>query len=271
MKKIFKIISIALVMVSCEDVIDVDVNSSEPRLVIDASIHWLKNTPGNSQFIKLSLTAPFFDNDVPAATGATVSVSDSNNNVFNFIEDGSSGIYRNETFNPILGEVYSLNILYNNETYVATETMTPVVPIDMVEQKNDGGFTGEEIEIKAFYTDPENIENFYLFEFSIINKNTSTLEVYDDEFSDGNQIFGFYSNEDLEAGDELIITNSGISERTYEFLNILLQQTDEDSGDPFETQPATVRGNCINQTNPDNFPLGYFRVSETDVFTYVVE
>ena len=54
-------------------------------------------------------------------------------------------------------------------------------------------------------------------------------------------------------------------------LNILLQQTDEDSGDPFETQTTTVRGNCINQTNPDNFPLGYFRVSETDVFTYVVE
>ena len=69
----------------------------------------------------------------------------------------------------------------------------------------------------------------------------------------------------------MLIRNSGISERTYEFLNILLQQTDEDSGDPFETQTTTVRGNCINQTNPDNFPLGYFRVSETDVFTYVVE
>ncbi|WP_298346513.1 DUF4249 domain-containing protein [uncultured Algibacter sp.] len=271
MKNLFKIIFITLILVSCEDVIDVDVNSSEPRLVIDASIHWLKNTPGNSQFIKLSLTAPFFDNDIPAASGAVVSVSDSNNNVFNFIEDGNSGIYRNENFNPILGEVYSLNILYNNEIYVATETMTPVASIDMVEQKDDGGFSGEEIEIKAFYTDPENTENYYLFEFSVISRNTSTLEVYDDEFTNGNQIFAFYSNENLEAGDELIITNSGISERTYEFLNILLQQTDEDSGDPFETQPATVRGNCINQTNPDNFPLGYFRVSETDVLTYIVE
>ncbi|PWH81537.1 DUF4249 domain-containing protein [Algibacter marinivivus] len=271
MKKIFKIILICLTLYACEDVIDVNVNNAEPRLVIDASIHWLKNTNGNTQLIKLSLTAPYFNNDIPPATGASVSISNSSSSVFNFIEEGNTGIYKNENFVPAIGETYTLNILYNNETYTGTETMTPVVPIDFVEQKNDGGFTGEEIEIKAFYTDPESINNYYLFEFLVLARNTSTLEVYDDEFTDGNQIFGFYSDEDLESGDQLIIRNSGVSERTYEFLNILLQQTDEDSGDPFETQPATVRGNCINQTNPDNFPLGYFRVSETDAFTYVVE
>lgn len=271
MKKIFKIVFILIALTACEDVIDVDVNNAEPRLVIDASIHWLKGTNGNTQLIQLSLTAPYFDDTVPPATGAIVSISDSNNNIFIFIEEGSLGIYKNENFLPVIGEIYNLNILYNNETYLATENMTPVVPIESVEQKNDGGFSGEEIEIKAFYTDPGNTENYYLFEFLVLNKNGSTLEVYDDEFTDGNQIFAFYSDEDLESGDQLLIRNSGISERTYEFLNILLQQTDEDSGDPFETQPATVRGNCINQTNPDNFPLGYFRVSETDVFTYEVE
>ena len=34
---------------------------------------------------------------------------------------------------------------------------------------------------------------------------------------------------------------------------ILLQQGGEDGGGPFETQPATVRGNCINQTNSELF------------------
>lgn len=271
MKNIFKLFILSLLLTSCEDVIDVDLNTAQPRLVIDASIHWNKGTTGNMQLIKLSLTAPYFDDGIPSATGATVSVTDSNSTTFNFIEEGSTGIYKNDNFDPAINEVYNLNIIYNGETYVATETMTPVVPIDFIEQKNDGGFSGEEIEIKAFYTDPENIENFYLFEFLVLDRNTSTLEVYDDEFTDGNQIFGFYSDEDLESGDQLLVRNSGVSERTYEFLNILLQQTDEDSGDPFQTQPATVRGNCINQTNPNNFPLGYFRVSETDIFTYVVE
>jgi len=271
MKKIFKTIFILLTLISCEDVIDIDVNNDEPRLVIDASIHWLKGTNGNTQLIQLSLTAPYFDDAIPPATGANVFILDSSNNTFNFIEEGNTGIYKNENFIPVIGEIYNLNILYKSETYIATETMTPVVPIESIEQKNDGGFSGDEIEIKAYYTDPENIENYYLFEFLILDTNSSTLEVYDDEFTDGNQIFAFYSDEDLESGDQMLIRNSGISERTYEFLNILLQQTDEDSGDPFETQTTTVRGNCINQTNPDNFPLGYFRVSETDVFTYVVE
>jgi len=271
MKKLFRTICICLILISCEDVIEVNVNSVAPRLVIDASIHWLKGTSGNKQSIKLSLTAPYFDETIPPATGANVSISDSNSNTFVFTEDGSSGIYNNENFLPVIGGTYTLNIMYDSETYIATEVMTPVVPIDSVEQVNDGGFSGEEIEIKAFYTDPQNIKNFYLFEFLVLDNDTATLEVYEDKFTDGNQIFAFYSDEDLESGNQLLIRNSGISERTYEYLNIILQQTDEDSGDPFETQPATVRGNCVNQTNSNNFPLGYFRVSETDVFTYTVE
>ena len=54
-------------------------------------------------------------------------------------------------------------------------------------------------------------------------------------------------------------------------MNILLHQNSEEGGGPFETTPATVRGNCINETNPDNFPFGYFRLSEVDEITYIVE
>ena len=97
------------------------------------------------------------------------------------------------------------------------------------------------------------------------------LDVYDDEFSNGNQIFAFYSDEDLETGNEVIINNYGISEQFYEYMNLLLQQIADSGGGPFQTQPATVRGNCINTTNPDNFALGYFRLSEAYTTTYIVE
>ena len=256
---------------SCEDVVDVDLDTAEPRLVIDASINWVKQTTGNEQFIKLTLTAPFFDDQVPAATGATVSIRDSNNNIFNFTEEGNSGIYKTNTFIPELNQVYTLNISYENEDYVATETLLPVVPIEFIEQKNDGGFSGDETEIKAFYTDPKDIENYYLFEFAYTETGDINLDVYDDEFTDGNQIFAFFSEEDLQAGKTLLIRNSGISRRYFDYLNILLQQTDEDSGDPFQTQPATVRGNCINTSNASNFPFGYFRLSETTIFNYTIE
>ncbi len=262
---------IMLVCFSCEDTIEVDLNEAEPRLVIEASINWFKNTTGNEQQIKLSLTAPFFDDTVPPANGAVVLVTDSNNNVFNFIEDGTSGIYRNNTFIPVIDETYNLTITYEGDVYTAEETLKSVVPIDFVEQIDDGGFTGEDIELKAFYTDPVDEENFYFFEFISNIPVIPTLEVYDDRFTNGNQIFGFYTEEDLETGDEVTIRNYGVSQRFYDFMFILLQQGSEEGGGPFETQPATVRGNCINTTNPENFPFGYFRLSEVDELVYIVQ
>ena len=46
---------------SCTVVIEVEVPSEEPRLVIEASINWEKETVGNNQRIKLSKSTPYFD------------------------------------------------------------------------------------------------------------------------------------------------------------------------------------------------------------------
>ncbi|RNC79796.1 MAG: DUF4249 domain-containing protein [Winogradskyella sp.] len=271
MKKILSLLIILITFHNCEDVIEVDLNEAPPRLVIDAGIRWFKNTTGNEQSIRLSLTSPFFSEGTQPANNALVSISDTNGNTFNFVEDGATGIYRNSSFIPVIDGIYVLSVFYNNELYTATETLKSVVPIDFVEQRDDGGFLGEDIELKAFYTDPVNIENFYFFEFISDIPVIPTLEVYEDRFTDGNQIFGFYTEEDLESGDLVTIRNHGISERFYQFMFTLLQQGSEDSGGPFETQPATVRGNCINQTNADNFPFGYFRLSEVDEVVYTVQ
>ncbi len=270
MKKLLYIF-ILLLAYSCEDVIEVDLNDAPPKLVIDASINWLKGTDGSEQDIKLTLSAPFFDTGVPPANGATVTITNSNADSFIFLEEGQTGIYKNSNFNPEIDETYTLTILYGGETYTAEETLKSVVDIDFVEQDNEGGFTGEDIELKVFYTDPANIDNYYFFEFITDISVTPVLEVYEDEFTDGNQIFGFFSEEDLESGDTVVIRNYGVSEEFYEFMFILLQQTSEGGGGPFETQPATVRGNCRNTTNPNNFPLGYFRLSEVVELDYTVE
>jgi len=267
MKKIIYFLLLILTC-SCEDVIDLDLPTSEPKLVIDASINWFKGTLGNEQSIKLSLTAPFFDNEITPATGAEIRVTNGND-VFIFTEDGNTGIYRNTNFIPHLNEIYELEIIYENNIYTAQETLLPVSEITRVEQNLEGGFTGEETEIKAFFNDPADEENYYFFEFIPSLPVTPTLDTFEDEFINGNETFGFYIEEDLDPGQSVIIRNHGVSERFYEFMFILLQQIE--SGGPFETQPATVRGNCINQTNPENYPLGYFRLSEVSEFNYTVE
>ena len=261
----------SLLIFSCEDVIDLEVPTSEPKLVIDASINWFKGSSGNEQEIKLTLTAPYFDNEVPPATGAQIVIEDTNNNTFQFVEDGNTGIYKNSTFVPTINGNYNLTINYQGEIFTATETLKPVSEIEYAEQNNDGGFSGEDTEVKVYFTDPGDEENYYFFEYIASVENKSTLDTLKDEFINGNQIFGFYVNEDFEPGETLTARHFGVSARFYEYMFILLQQNSENGGGPFETQPATVRGNCINQTNPDNFPLGYFRLSEADEFIYTIE
>jgi len=271
MKKYFSLFLILISFNSCEDVIDLNLNTSDPRLVIDASINWIKGTTGNEQQIKLTLTAPYFDETVSPANGAQIIITDSDGNTYNFLEENNSGIYKNFNFLPEINKEYTLQIIYDNETYTATETLKSVAPIEYVEQKLNGGFSGEETELKAYYTDPENEENYYFFEFISDIVLIPSLEVYKDEFTNGNQIFGYYTEEDLKSGDLVTIRNYGISKRFYEFMFVLLQQNSEEGGGPFETQPATVRGNCINQTNLDRYPLGYFRLSEVAELVYTVQ
>lgn len=270
MKKLSILLIALFLITSCEDVVEVDLNDSDPRLVIDASINWFKGTTGNEQTIKLSLTTPFFSEEEIAANDAIVLISDINNNTYNFIENGSTGFYKNNTFVPQIEQQYFLTVTYNNETYTATETLKSVVSIDEIEQKNDGGFQGQDIELKALYTDPIETENYYFFEFIAPIGPVPELEVYEDRFTNGNQIFGFFTDEDLEPGMEITIRNYGISQRFYQFMFTLLLQSEGTDG-PFATQPATVRGNIINNTNADNYPFGYFRLSEVDEVIYTIE
>lgn len=271
MTRIIILFLITLVFCNCENVIDLEVPTAPEKLVIEASINWFDNTLGNEQQIILTRTAPYFNTNVPPALNAVVRITDSNNNTFNFIDTDNIGIYKTSNFIPVLNETYTLNITYNNQTYTATETLKSVTPIDYIEQENNGGFSGEEIEIKAFYTDPPNEENYYFYEFKSNITAIPMLEVYDDEFTNGNQIFAFYTEEDLKQNDVVIINNYGISKQFYEYMSILLQQIVDAGGGPFQTQPATVRGNCVNQTNPENFPLGYFRLSQAYNMEYQVQ
>ena len=53
-------------LVSCEEVIDVDLDTAAPRLVIDASLKWEKGTDGSTQKIKLTTTTQMVSNNTIA-------------------------------------------------------------------------------------------------------------------------------------------------------------------------------------------------------------
>ena len=254
------------IFAACEDVVEVDLSESEPKLVIEASINLLEDGSSVANVI-LTRTAPFFDQTVPFVANASVKITDENGIVYPFLYT-ENGIYQGD-ITPQPEVMYTLEVIDNGEIYTATEQLVSGPTLEYVEQNDNGGFNGDEIELKAYFTDPSTEANYYFFEG--LSTRGDVRDAFYDEFFNGNQIFGFYSVEDLEQGDEVVFNLYGVDAQFYNFMYVLLQQSTDQSGGPFETQPATVRGNIINETRSENFPLGYFRISEISTLTYTVE
>lgn len=261
-----------LLSTSCEEVVDIELNNSEPKLVIDAIIKWQKGTTGENQTIKLSLTNDFYTNDILPANGAIVTVTNSSNVVFNFVEVPTTGDYVCDNFLPVIGEVYRLEILYEGAVYTASSALIATPDIINVEQETVVGISGEdEIQIKFFYQDNGAEENYYLLGVKNPNKQIPEFGVVSDEFFQGNVMFGFYGSSETEPGITLDLSVQSVSKSYHNYMNKLITIAGSGSGNPFATPPATVRGNISNITNNVNYPLGYFHLSEIDTVNYLVQ
>ena len=265
------IVTMVLFFTSCEEVITVDLETAPPRLVVVASIDWVKNTTGKEQKIKLSTTTGYYSPTFPTVSGAVITVTNSVNSVFNFTETPGNGEYICTNFQPVIGENYTLKITLNGETYTATETLINVPNMQAnVVQNNDAGFGGDEVEVLTYFQDNGEQENYYLYRHQSNRVAFPQYQVENDENDNGNLITMYYSNKDLKPGDVMNIKLYGLSRRYFEYFNKLLGASGNDDS-PFATTPTKVRGNIVNQTNDKNFAFGYFRLSEVDTKSYTVQ
>ncbi|AWH86144.1 DUF4249 domain-containing protein [Flavobacterium album] len=270
-KYILLLITITL-LASCEHVVDVDLDTAPPRLVVDASINWEKDTDGSQQTIRLTTTAPYYQNEVPPASGATVFITNTSGNVFNFIEDPGTGNYNCIDFVPQIGETYVLTINYQGQTYTATDKLYATPDIAYTTQDNEGGFFNDSVEVRFFFMDNGSEDNFYIYRFDTDLMPYPDYDAIDDEFFQGNEMFGIYDHEDFEPGDVLKIRLYGVSQRYYNYMDQLIDIAEGGAGSgPFQTVPANVRGNIVNQASPDNYALGYFRLGQVDTLDYVIQ
>ena len=264
-------LSVGLFVTGCEKAINVPLKTASPRLVIDASIDWIKNTAGNEQKIVLSTTTGYYSPDFPSVSGAVITVTNASNTVFNFVETPGTGQYVCHDFLPVIGQTYNLKIILNGETYTASETFTPVPKIeDNIDQNDKGGEMGDEIEVTFSYTDNASQANYYLNSIRQPHSPFPELEVEDDEHTNGNLMQESFSHEKLKAGDQVDFKLYGISKSYYNYMFKLILATGND-GNPFPTTPSAVRGNIINQTNSKNYAFGYFRLAEVDTKSYTIK
>lgn len=257
---------------NCEKVVDVDVPSIEPKLVIDASfeVYFDENPIRAKTDITLKLSADYFEETIPVVTNASVFITDlSSGTIFNYEDLDADGTYTpTQSFIPLENNNYEITIIYNNETYKATAKRIKSTPLTNVEQGDQTLFSGEETEIKLYFSDNGAVDNYYIFDFS-----KSLYLALEDRFFNGADysFSNFYEEDDLELPATVTIKMSGVSKEYYTYFNILIDQSGQDAGGPFESVPSSLLGNIVNTTNEDNFPLGYFHISESDTFTLSLE
>ncbi len=263
MKKIFLFIAILLIFNSCEEVIDLDLPTEAPRLVIDSALTRIFDmndvtTPTDSLFVQLSLTRSFFsETDVPVSDAA-VRISALNSGQFVDLEHTNNGSYSingNLQIDPT--ESYKLEVTYQGEVYEATEqlqTSTPIIDVQQI--KNPGGFDEEDFIIDVTFQDKPNKINYLVFDFG-----GGDIFSIDDEFIEEGVEFTFQNNFDKDASRDKVVKLIGADQRFAIYVDDISTITDGGGG-PFGVTPFKVRGNIVNTTNPDNFALGYFRVNE---------
>ncbi|KAF2330214.1 DUF4249 domain-containing protein [Flavobacterium daemonense] len=270
MNKVLALMSLLFVLfsTSCEDVVNLDLDTADSKLVIDAEIVWKKGTDGSQQVIKISKTAPYYDGTTPKVSGAIVRVENSNGDVFTFNQT-EAGVYTCTNFVPVINMDYKLFIQAEGKTLTAVEKLTSVTPIDKVEQNIVPDFGGKDvIELTFYYKDPIDQENYYVTDYHSEFLIYPEYEITNDELYNGNEISTRYSHKDMKPGNTVKILHRGVSKNFFNYMKLIL---DASNSNPFTIPPGNIRGNIVNTNNADDYALGYFRLCEASEVDYLVK
>ncbi len=269
MKNNLIIIVISLLIFSCEETIQLDLEQTEPQVVIEGLI---TNHPVHN-YVKLSQTTGFNEAGFTKISGASVVVTTDENQVYPF-EETAPGYYTpvDEMDNQI-GQTFYLSVEHLEKTYMATEQMPAVSSIDSLTyaKVSDVGEDDEEAdrfyEMYMYTKEPQDTENYYLFKFyrneEILDDDGTTVYIFDDvilnENIDGIATPGYYA-----LGDTGRVEVFGVTRQAYRYYLDLSNNLNNDGG-IFSGIPANAG------TNIQGGAIGYFQVSAMEEEKIVIE
>ena len=262
MKKLTLLFLFSIIVIGCEDVIEIELPSTTPTLVIDGNINLFETTnqPIIEGGVRLSFTADYFDTSLPTVENADVRITNLETGEEHRLLHSSNGWYTTE-YSDIFSNQdasYELVVKHENKTYRAESKIYGVSPIDSVKQGTRTLFDGDEIEVVISFRDLNDSDNFFLFDLGF----NDFIPIRDLFFQGSSFTFSnFYDPDQLRVGDTLNIKSYGISKQYFNYMELLLEQADANGG-PFGTAAASLKGNIINETDPSENPLGYFIISK---------
>jgi hypothetical protein len=264
MHKYISISIISFLFLSCTKEIDINLNNSNPQLVIEGSI---SDEPG-PYTVKLSKTVNFSDaNNYPPVTGALVIISD-NTGITDTLAETTPGLYETQHITGIQGNTYTLKVVAEGKQYDAVSTMPYKVNLDSIrfDLFNDPGESGIMYAVVPVYFDPVALGDNYRFFFSANGVADRSYQVSNDNIGNGgiNQQPFFSNDVKFYEGDTVTVTMLCIDVNTYNFYYTLSQITE--SGPGGGATPSNPPNNITG-----NKALGIFSAYTTQTRTAIAK
>lgn len=257
LKRMFALASAALMLAilnGCEDVIQVNLDNIEPRLVIEGYVLW--EFPPVAAVI-ITKTNDFYRlSTFTMVTGATAIISDDEGNVV-ILEEYEEGVYLSPFIHPMVGRTYTATVTVDGVTYTATATLPYPIYIDslVAEYQPGGGFgydADEGYRLHVFFNDWALSDDYCNMKVHVNDSVLTSYYLYDDQFSDGNTINYEYFGDVFNLGDTLYVEIYTMDSTVYDYFSTLqncIAYSGEDNIDGIPANPIS---------NWDNDALGYF-------------
>ncbi len=258
---------LALLLFSCEKIIDLNLKNAPQRIVIEGTI-----TDKEKQcYVFISSTQTIDEiNRFEGVQGGAVSITDSRNNTYRLTEV-EKGIYYNESLKATPGETYYLKVKVGNEIYTASSTMPPTkVNLDSITVTYNTIYSN--YTTTAHYTDPANEDNQYLFSIYKNSKKYNSFYVVNDEYSNGKTvkqnlpIFSKEKEDLIYKGDTVKVRMNCIDKNIYKYWYSLEAGARGGTGGPGSFGSP---GNPVS--NIYGGALGYFSAQTNQTQTSVVK
>lgn len=177
-------LSIIFLMNSCEKVIELDLNSADPQIVVEAN---LSDNPTQRAEVRLSQTINFTEsNNFPPLSNAVVFIKNQTTGATDTLRERSQGYYRADNLVGVIGQTYDLTVLVNGKTLTASATIPRKVNFDSLRTLRQAGFGGQQnVFVIPVFTDLKDIGDKYRFVMTVNNKLIDNIFLFDDILSDG--------------------------------------------------------------------------------------
>ena len=256
----------SLFISSCTKIIELDLNTSDPQIVVDAH---LSDDPTDKATVKLSKTVNFSaTNTFPPLSSAVVFIKNRTTGEIDTLKEASAGFYQGAKLVGKVGNTYDLTILTGGKTITASSTMPRKVNLDSISALKQSFFGNTQISLIPRYVDPKGLGDNYRFIVSVNGKVRKDIFTFNDELSDGGlngrPLFGGGGEDDeIKVGDTVTLEMQGIDAPSYLYFTTMAEgggSRNSDSATP--TNPVTNLKGAI---------LGYFSAYTTQKKTITIK